>query len=1784
MAAQAPAIGTDFEPDLESGEIAGPYAGKTSNIDPRTGKLVYVPRGYVPARPAISADFERDAAPIGTDFEPDVPTSQGEIAGGLHRVMNDFREFGNAAGKYIFDGLGGLSLEQAKIFANPPPELTATQAEEVLLPRDQQVQREEERRAAAQSKAPQARATAEYWRRRAAESDQQSGVDPQLVQSWDARISRASGSAAIMGMEGLIPYAGLPMLALHGAAATEAEARNAGKSDQEAEKSAVRSLIGLGIFGGTNKVAALGLAKLLPEGSSTLTKFVTQFLGQDAANEASSRAINAWEAASNAKPGEKIRAATKALSDTSLETSTLNAVYAGIGAAHQAARRGVKMLPIGSDFEPELKANEVSAAEEIRSPVAAAGPQDRLETETGTPEITLATAPKAVPFRDDPGLPFMVKSRMEDQLRQIGKTEQEIAQMTGRDVTDLIGPSQPESPSGAQAITEATAVRSSPPAIERALTEEEIARQEYEREMQEQMRGPQPGEGQELLEAIRKAGGLPSKSNRARELFRGEVDNLEETARATPSLNKIGLFRTDAPNLDELATRLRDRGFPIQTPQELIEILNDRLRTGRQIYALPPEIAESGRVFAQGGTAPRARAGAVLTHKLQPGDIISWRGERRTIGRIAGAKTELKQFRGSTYPSTGPVAPGEQPTVKLEAQHYIMFDNGDYIAVNRPARITRYGSATQIRSSEGATQESAQASTKTVPIPGATRETRIHAYGASTPKAARAVTQESAGTLPEAAKELHRTIPQLTAGRPAAPKIAGEALDPLIGPKRLTQLIHRAAFGKEYAARRQADAAMQTFKKDFDRTPVPRGWQYVDGQPLPRNYEVQRAIDVGDMNGLTTHEQAFAATMRRLFDESIGAVQEVSPNSLRDLYETYFPRLWQEPKRNGELIRQWMGRRPLEGPKSFLKQRAVGDWLDGIRMGLRPAFDNPVDMAMAKLGEMWRFVGARTAFGEMKANGLRKFIYAFERAPDGWREVNDPSSKVYAPPFVTIPEAFDEQLRVKTMEFLKSLGVPQERLAKLGGKRWGTYESAQGIRTKFAGPLSVYWHELGHGLEERYHFLDVITRGEAKANLAGRSEIENQLRKLADLRVPEAGAPTSFQKYIRTKDEKAAVILEAYLHAPERMREVAPNVYTRFKKFISEHPELRDIERIRPGVALGTGKQQFALGGFVQLGRWMSPEPAARVLETIISPGIQSRTWYRGLRAINGLLTSVRLAGFFHGGMVTNDSQYAAIGLAINDVLAGHPVRGIKEILKSPLMLPRAYRLGQKIMKAIDFPDNADAQTKMLAQTAIDANLRSHIGAYDITMARMWRRALNEAVSSPSIGAAWEAFWRAPFAVASKAMAPVMEHLVPQMKYGMSGMQAARILADHPDADPMLLRDLFAKSVDSVEDRIGQVTYDNLFMNRAVKDVAQLGLTAFGWHLTKYRGVFGGAADWTRAAKAVATGKTPEITYRMTYLPAMVIGHALIGGTIHYLMTGKRPDKALDYLFPETGLVDQLGRPVRLAIADYVKDLAYEWTELRQHGLPGLVGAQVTRLAPVWNMAAEMYRNADFYNVKIFSERQPGEPEMEHLLTNLGEGVKYIGQSATPFSTRAGTKLQQAKMGAVESYLLPFFGIVPARQMMQMTPAQVLAQDLFVAKLPRGAMDRDKFNAAQAVKKVVSELRTNDPGAAKDMSDAIGKGEIDPGKLTAVIMKSQLSPFQFQIKSMSAQDAMKVWDLASPAEREQLRGLIALKLANSKTVTPEQRIQYYRMIMQRPPAAQPTPAKKLRFSLRNGSD
>lgn len=1762
-------------------------------------------------------DFEPETnanaagTPVAIDFEEEKPSSSEiefepeegfvhrarEFGAALdHRLLNDVREFGAAAGRYIFHGLEGLSLEQAKVLANPPAELTEPQGEEVvgvtkpvisgnidlsnrpviqntdgsgstvrsisvnvdgkevLIPTTshdgtgilsdeaavaqyqrtgqhlgifnnsteatayaKQLHEVEARRLAARDQAQPALDSASYWWKRAREADAQSKVDPMLAQTWDARLSRAGGEATIMGMEALVPGAGVPIMALNGAAAAEAEAKNAGKTDREAEGAAARSLIGLAIFGGANKVAALGVAKVLPhlvKEPGKLATFIGQFVGQDAANEVSSRAIAAWDAAANAKPGDKIAAATKALTNTTLETSTLNAVYAGIGAAHETGK--VKEIPREAkvDFEPETGGKQfgpgqgrtviadpsmvprpdartevtpqsievrlnpgempiegltrdlpeppISRDEWRRDPrirpgyegdqryrYAATGPHekavndfiddqyDRYTRNWRESQVSQPTQPYAALFRADDSIPYLSKVRIEDQLKAAGVTEEQMAVMTTPEVQRLVAtaeqPSNPVEPK----LQPAPAVGGDPEVTSsrREPTATDIAEQEYRQQLVEEADQAQAEQGRELIEAVIRAGGFPSKDSPHRETWAGELSQLEEEARNPMRQEKIALnklFRKDAPNVDELATRLRDEGFTVDRPDDLIDLATERVKSGRALYGTPEA---AGRLFASGSAAPRNKQG-----------------------------------------TTAPAAPPHKTPVPL--------------------------------------------------------------------------TQPTPGPAPTAAPAMQRAVAPLkswwqqhTLG--FRKLVAPQTID---RPARMVANIVRDYNGQLANRIIQADHALAEARADFDRTPVPRSWKYDPNKPLPRNYAFMAKSEKGGA-GLTPNERALKDQLDKMFEQAVDEVHRVKPAALKSLIQDYFPHIWEDPAAAQRAFASIVGTRPLEGSKGFLKQRSLAYVEDGLKMGLRPISDNPIDLVLTKLHEVHKFVAAQDMLAEAKAIGARKFVYIFEKPPEGWTKVDDPTSAVHGPPFVTVPEAFDEQMKVKTIELLQKLGVPNERVAKLGGKRWGTASDAGTppgrIRTKFAGPLSVYWHELGHVLQFRYGWIDQMLRGE---RIGGQSNIAIELRKLADLRAEGQPPNKSFKSYIRSKDEKAAVMLEAYLHAPQKMQSVAPVLYGRVKKFIAAHPELHAIEEIRPSLVLGTGKQQIDVGGMVTLGNYYMPEGAAQVFNNYLSPGLQRFGVIRSIRQSTNILSGLQL-GFsaFHAGFTSIDAAVSQFALGLRYASEGKLGKAALKIATTPAAPVTNYLTGRKVQRAMLEPGYGSPEIQEIAQLAVKAGLRATVDPFWKTqVTRNMMRSLREGGVKGYAGT----LLRAPFAASEQLMRPILEYLVPRQKLGVfAGMAQQHMERLGPNADIHAVRDAMARAADATEDRMGQMTYDNLFYNRMIRDMALLGFRAYGWTYGKYRSLFAGAADVIQTPGRIRAGE-PVVTDRMAYLLALPMVAGAIGSVMNYMMTGQAPNDWKDALMPRTGRTDRNGNPQRLSLPTYIKDLLSDW-----HDFPNpkkMFLSFYHKLNPWLDVGVEVLNNADFYGTKIYNEDDP-------YWRQWTDTLRFVVKSATPFSVTSAMKLNETHPGLQEQ-ALPFFGFVPAKAELTMTPAQSRAAELMRESLPRGSRTSEESERSQFISQLTRDARAADPEWQKRLQSAIVSQKILPEQLANFFNSLPFTPFQYQVRKLSAQDAMQVWDLANPVERQQLRAIVIEKIGGSETLPPTKKMEFLRVI------------------------
>ena len=150
--------------------------------------------------------------------------------------------------------------------------------------------------------------------------------------------------------------------------------------------------------------------------------------------------------------------------------------------------------------------------------------------------------------------------------------------------------------------------------VETRSPEEIAAENEYRAQLDAELGSGDLGtgtSGTELLDAVREAGGLPSPSHPefGQSGYSGELRSLMESSRGATDGGLAGqffgdMFRKDAPKLDELTQHLQDAGFPVETPADTLDLIDQRLRTGQPVYGweagggeatfLPPEVEAQG--------------------------------------------------------------------------------------------------------------------------------------------------------------------------------------------------------------------------------------------------------------------------------------------------------------------------------------------------------------------------------------------------------------------------------------------------------------------------------------------------------------------------------------------------------------------------------------------------------------------------------------------------------------------------------------------------------------------------------------------------------------------------------------------------------------------------------------------------------------------------------------------------------------------------------------------------------------------------------------------------------------------------------------------------------------------------------------------------------------------------------------------------------------------------------------------------------------------------------------
>ncbi len=432
-----------------------------------------------------------------------------------------------------------------------------------------------------------------------------------------------------------------------------------------------------------------------------------------------------------------------------------------------------------------------------------------------------------------------------------------------------------------------------------------------------------------------------------------------------------------------------------------------------------------------------------------------------------------------------------------------------------------------------------------------------------------------------------------------------------------------------------------------------------------------------------------------------------------------------------------------------------------------------------------------------------------------------------------------------------------------------------------------------------------------------------------------------------------------------------------------------------------------------------APEPAALIVNRTLAPGLSGRPIYDAVRSVGNMLNSAQLGvSGFHAVFVAADAATSAIAKGIKQISRGEPgeiIRGFGNIARAPAAPVMNYLRGRKVLLRYldDGPPTAeghrlwkivDALIAGGGRAKMDSFYRgSYAGSFWQAMrgslmkssgratlsqdlAQMFRDAAPITVRGVPIapGAVRAAAQLVP-RVMDTIMAPLMEDYVPKMKLGVFYDLMADELRRAPDMSRAQLRQVAGRLWDSVDNRLGQLAYDNLFWNKALKDVGHIAVRSLGWNLGTLRELAGGALDLAKG-RSIASGAAQQLTDRASYVIAVPIATALMGALYGYLKTGNRPQELRDYFFPKTGGKDAQGGDNRVSMPGYFKD-AYEWATQPGQTAKG-------KIHPLWQTLYEMMNNERWNGAAITDARSGvGLPQVKDYSA-------FLMQQFSPLSLR----------------------------------------------------------------------------------------------------------------------------------------------------------------------------------------
>lgn len=385
---------------------------------------------------------------------------------------------------------------------------------------------------------------------------------------------------------------------------------------------------------------------------------------------------------------------------------------------------------------------------------------------------------------------------------------------------------------------------------------------------------------------------------------------------------------------------------------------------------------------------------------------------------------------------------------------------------------------------------------------------------------------------------------------------------------------------------------------------------------------------------------------------------------------------------------------------------------------------------------------------------------------------------------------------------------------------------------------------------------------------------------------------------------------------------------------------------------------------------------------------------------------------------------------------------------------------------------------------------------------------------------------------------PLMDKYVPRLKLA-AFMDQAQYVFDRlgPDADREVLRKELGKAYDSIDNRFGQLNYNNLNWNRTLRDMSQIVMRAPGWSIGTVKELGGGTLDLAKSALSVATLRKTEISSRTAYTAALFLQVGYLSAAYMYMHTGQFPKTLTDFVYPKNGQKNAEGEDQRSNIVSYLREVFSAEHDWKQWA--------VNKLNPTIQLGEELWKNRDFFNIEIAHPDDPKAKQFGQIMMHiLSAFVPFSGRNAMEAHRLGATPLQTGER---------FFGINPAPAWAGRSPMeQRLADMAGVGHAAVAGRTEQAFDQARNVGALRAQMMQGKANT-DTLRQAVQAGKIsqnDSIKLMEQFAERQTF-VQRNFKSINAAQALQLWNLASPQERKQILPLMREKRSNISFTLPK---------------------------------